>query len=123
MAEAGNRRDIEAWMSFFAPDAVWDGPWTPGALEGADAIRAMAEEWWGAYEELSGELEQFEDLGGGVGFSVVLETGRPVCSTGVVQVRQGFVALVENGMIARIRTYPDIDEARAAAERLARERA
>jgi hypothetical protein len=22
MAEAGNRRDIPAWMSFFAPDAV-----------------------------------------------------------------------------------------------------
>jgi hypothetical protein len=35
----------------------------------------MAEDWWGAYEELRGEVEQFEDLGGGVAFSVVLETG------------------------------------------------
>jgi ketosteroid isomerase-like protein len=32
-AEAWNRRDIEAWMSFFAPDAVWDGPAAPGSLE------------------------------------------------------------------------------------------
>jgi hypothetical protein len=62
------------------------------------------------------------DLGSGVGFAVLVQRGRPVGSTGFVQLRQGFVAWVENGLVARITTYPDVDEARAAAERLAAER-
>jgi hypothetical protein len=82
----------------------------------------MAEDWLGAYEELKGEVEEFRDFGSGVVLTPVVQTGRPVGSTGVVRVREGHVALVENGLVLRITTYPDIDQARAAAERLVQER-
>jgi hypothetical protein len=75
-----------------------------------------------AYEDWEGEVEELLDLGCGVGFAVLVQRGRPVGGTGFVQLRQGFVACVENGMVAQITTYPDVDEARAAAERLAAER-
>jgi uncharacterized protein (TIGR02246 family) len=84
LIEAWNRGDVEAWAGFFAPDTVWDGAQTPGTLEGVDAIRAMAEVWLGAYEELRSEVEQLQDLGGGVVFTGILQTGRPVGTTDVV---------------------------------------
>jgi hypothetical protein len=48
--------------------------------------------------------------------------GRPVGSSGEVQLRYGTVSVWEDGKIARITNYTGIDEARAAAERLAQER-
>jgi ketosteroid isomerase-like protein len=71
--DAMNRRDVDALISFFAPDATWD------AL-GAGDERAF------------------------------------------VQGRQGFVSLNDGYLITRITSYTDIDQARAAAERLAEER-
>ena len=52
MEEAFLRRDFDAGMSFFAPDAVWDAS-SAGIdrSEGATAIRSFLEEWLGAYEE------------------------------------------------------------------------
>ena len=121
--EAANRGDVDAFMSFFAPDAVWDNsPVGTGTFEGAAQVRRVVEDWIGVYEEFEVETEEFRDLGNGVGFGVNLQTGRPAGSTGVVQLRQGFVALVEGGLIQRVATYLDPDEARAAAERLAEER-
>jgi ketosteroid isomerase-like protein len=60
---------------------------------------------------------------GGV-FAVVSQTAPPVGVTGYVQQREGWVCEWDEGLIARITTYPeaDIDEARAAAERVAEER-
>ena len=49
-------------------------------------------------------------------------SGRPVGSTGRVENRVVIVAVWEEGLIVRVTTYSDIDEARAAAERLAEER-
>src|SRR5215469_9246320 len=109
-------------MSFYAPDAVWDSPWGPGTFEGVDAIRRLVEDWLDAFEDLHLEIEQLRDFGSGVGFTAILQTGRPVGSSGTVQLRQGHVTLVESGLVARVTTYPDVDEARAAAERLAEER-
>ena len=68
------------------------------------------------------EFEDVLDLGNGVVFLVAVEKGRLVGSTGVVQQRQGWVVTVVDGLIVRITSYTDIDEARAAAERLAQER-
>jgi ketosteroid isomerase-like protein len=53
---------------------------------------------------------------------VLVQKGRPVRSSGEVQLRYGTVSVWEDGKIARITNYTDIDEARAAAERLAQER-
>jgi ketosteroid isomerase-like protein len=66
--------------------------------------------------------EQILDLGNRVSFAVVIQTGRPVDGNGEVRVRYGSVTERAEGLIARVTNYPDIDEASAAAERLAEER-
>ena len=62
------------------------------------------------------------DLGSGVGFGVVMLKGRPVGSSGYVQLRYASVSEWVDGLIVRATFYIDIDEARAAAERLAESR-
>jgi ketosteroid isomerase-like protein len=123
LADALSRRDFEAMMSFFAPDAVWDGL-GPGdeRLRGLTAIRAMLVDWFRPYEEYEAEVEALLDLGCGVVFSVAVNKGRLVGSGAVVQWRQGFVVLFDGDLVVHIASYGDIDEARAAADRLAEER-
>jgi len=117
-------RDFDAALSLFGPSPVWDmSAMGMGCFEGPTSIRGLLEDWTGAYDEWEIELEHLLHLGGGVVFAAVIETGRPLGSTGRVQMRYAAVALLVEGMIVRATTYPDIDEARAAAERLAQERA
>jgi hypothetical protein len=54
---------------------------------------------------------------------VIVQKGRVAGSSGSVQLRYGAVTEWVDGLIVRNTTYTDIDEARAAAERLAEERA
>jgi ketosteroid isomerase-like protein len=119
--EAGNRRDIDAVMSSFAVDAVFEGRALGDVFEGQTAIRAFVEGWFGMYEELEFKLEEVHDLGSGVVLAVVLQDARPAGIAGHVQQREGWVYVWTGGLIARL-TASDIDEARAAAERLAEER-
>jgi uncharacterized protein (TIGR02246 family) len=120
--EAGNRRDLDAVTSSFAPDAVLDGRVAGDHFEGRAAIRSFIEDWFGTYEELEFGLEEVRDLGKGVVFAVVTQNGRPVGSAGHLRQREGWVYVWMRGLIERFTTYGDIDEARAAAERLAAER-
>ena len=120
-SEAANRRDIDAVMSSFAVDAVFEGRALGDIFEGQAAIRAFVESWFGMYEELEYKLEEVHDLGNGVVFAVVLQEARPAGTAGHVRQREGWVYVGVGGLIARI-TISDIDEARAAAERLAEER-
>jgi hypothetical protein len=66
--------------------------------------------------------EEFCDLGNGVTLTVWRQKGRPLDSIGWVQIRFAGVSIWADGLIERLTTYTDIDEARAAAERLAEER-
>jgi ketosteroid isomerase-like protein len=121
--EAANRRDMDAFMSGCPPDGVYDT--TPdglGVYEGPLAIRAFVQEWWDAFEELTFDLEEVVNLGNGVTFSVVGQHARPAGSTGYVRTRQASVVEWVRGMAARITVYTDIDEGRAAAQRLAESR-
>ena len=117
--EALNRRDLDGVMSSVAEDGVLDG--RADLIEGRAAIRRFLDEWFGAYEELDFELEEVGHLGGGVVFAVVIQDGRPVGGDGHVRQREGWVYLCVGGSIAR-RTTSNVDESRAAAERLAQER-
>ena len=120
--EVAERGDWDAVMRF-AADAVWDMSRSDmGIFERRTAIRDFFEDWFGAYEEFGFELEENVDLGNGVGFRVRTQRGRPVGSTGEVRMRSAEVAMWVDGMIDWVTTYLDIDEARAAAERLAEER-
>ena len=121
LADAINAGDIDAVMGFYAPYAVFEVPETFGTFEGRAAIRALFEDWLGAYDEFRVEGEA-KDLGNGVNFGVVVQHGRPRGGTGWVQFRYGNVSTVVGGLIERTTQYLDIDEARAAAERLAEER-
>lgn len=119
--EAVNRRDLDAVMSLCPPDGVYDTRGAFGVYEGTVAIRGFLEEWWGTFAELRFELEELLDLGNGVTFSVVREDARPVGSTGYVRRREAYVIEWVEGMVARLTVYDDIEEGRAAAERLAKE--
>ena len=120
--EAANRRDFDAMMSFFAPDAVWVGTGLRTAFRGVAAIRGFLQDWLASYEELWSEQEEALDLGNGVAFSVLIQKARPVGSSSEVRQRIGVVSEWVDGLIARATFYYDIDEARAAAERLAEDR-
>ena len=129
LLEALNRRDFDTASSVWASDAVWElAPLSLGVIEwspliGREAIRKLYEDMAGAFEDLETENEEFDDLGSGVTFGVVVIRGRPHGSGGLVESpRTGIVATWSDGRIARATNYTDLDEARAAAERLAQER-
>ena len=120
--DAANRRDFDAIMSFFAPDAVMGSGDALGTFEGEAAIRGFWQDWFASYEELWSEQEEALDLGNGVAFSVLIQKARLVGSSSEVRQRIGVVSEWVDGLIARATFYYDIDEARAAAERLAEDR-
>jgi ketosteroid isomerase-like protein len=122
-SQAVNSGDLDAMVSVFAPDAVWDlSPVGMGTFEGRAEIRGFAEDWLGAYEEFEMKAEERHDLGNGVTFSVIRQKARPAASQAHVATRYAAVAVWVEGMIVRATQYADIDEARAAGERLAKER-
>ena len=122
---AAQRGDFDALLRRYAPDAVWD--MNPlgglGTFEGHAAIRGFWEDWYSSYDELEIEPEEILDLGNGVVFAPVIQKARLVGSGGHVQLRYAMVAVWVEGLNMRLTNYGDIDEARAAAERLAEERA
>ena len=121
--EAANRRDLDAVASSFAEDATFDGKVVGDHFEGRPAIRSFLEDWFRTYEELEIGLEEVRDLGDGVVFAVVVQNGRLAGSAGHLRQREGWVFVWVRGLITRLTTsYGDIDEARAAAERLAESR-
>jgi ketosteroid isomerase-like protein len=122
--EAGSKRDLDAAMAFYAPDAVWDAsPMGIGTFEGQAAIRGFWEDWLSSYEDYELQMVEAQDLGNGVTFGVLEQRGRLLGSSGEIELRYAAVSKWEDGKIARTTNYIDIDEARAAAERLAQERA
>jgi ketosteroid isomerase-like protein len=121
--EAASRRDCDAVMGFFGPEPVWET--TLVTLDGSAAIHERLEEWFGAFDELEFELEEVLDLGNGVTFTVVDQRARPAGSSssgGYIQRQEALIGVWHEGMVTRVTTFLDIDEARAAAERLAEER-
>jgi ketosteroid isomerase-like protein len=123
-AEAYARRDLDTVMSLFAPDAVWDFSSAGlGSFEGSAAIRSFLDDWLGAYEEYEYRQEEGQDLGDGVLFVVASLGGHPAGSAGGVQERWSYTVTWADGMVARVVVSQDIENARAAAERLAEERA
>jgi ketosteroid isomerase-like protein len=121
--DAGSRGDLDGVMSLFAADAVYDMS-AAGleTFEGAEAIRGFIEDWRRSWEEYRYEEEELLDLGHGVVLSVLREGGRLVGGKGRVEQRAAHLITWTNGKCERLKHYPDIDEARAAAERLAEER-
>ena len=121
LTNAINARELDAVISFYAPDAVFDQP-TFGVFEGRAAIRSFIEDWFGAYDEIETEAEERRDLRRGLAFVVYVERGRLRGSTRWVHARVAFVNEWVDALIQRTTVYEDIDQARTTAERLAVER-
>jgi ketosteroid isomerase-like protein len=119
--EAACRGDLNAATSVFAPEAVLVTE-RFGRFEGRDAIRGYFEDWFGSFVDLLVELEDAVDLGNGVVFAPQVVTGHYAGSSAEVTLRNAAVYEFVDGLIERSTTYVGVDEARAAAERLARER-
>jgi ketosteroid isomerase-like protein len=121
--EAVNRRDLDALMGMYAPDVVYDtSQHGLGVYDGTEALRVLIKDYWDAFEELTFELEELLDLGGGVTFHVVRQHARPVGSLQYVENHEAHVSEWVDGKIVRVAVYLDVDEGRSMAERLARSR-
>jgi hypothetical protein len=116
------KESIEAAMSFYAPEAVWDASWGMGVFEGHAAVRGFFRDWTSAYDEMEWEIEEVRSLGSEATFAVIVQAGRVLGSSGSVQLRYASVMEWSGGLIVRNTTYTDIDQGRAAADRLAEER-
>ena len=123
LIEALARGDFDEAAAAHSGGGVFDlSPLGIGIFEGREAIRSLFADWVEPYEEYEAKCEEFRDLGNGVSFAVLLHGGRPGGSDGFVDVRHSYTMTWRDGLIERITDYADIDEARAAAERLAQER-
>src|SRR5438270_12444369 len=119
--EAASRRDFDAVEGFYAPDVVFRGA-ELGTFEGRAAARGVVEDICGPYEEFRAETEEILDIGFGIIFAVIVARGRFVGSRAEVRFRFASVSIWTEGLLVHITNYIDVDEARAAAERLAQER-
>ena len=120
--EASNHGGVDSALTYFAPDAVWSvGPGLE-RFEGKAAIRRFWTEWSSTFDDYSVEMEKALDLGSGVALATFRNRGRPIA--GGFDMQEPFTLVIEwtDGLITRVSGYHDPDEARAAAERLAKER-
>jgi ketosteroid isomerase-like protein len=118
--DARNAGNIDAAMNLCASDIVFEGLFE--TFEGRAAVRGFFQDWLDTYDELEVAVEEMRDLGNGVTFGVCIQRGRPRGTAGWVRVRYGVVTTWEDGLLRRNTSSLDIDEARAAAERLGKER-
>lgn len=118
---AANEGDIDAALRFYAADAVFEAR-DVGVFEGPSAIRSFWKDWIETYETFEIEPEEILDLGHGVVYTVLRQTARLADSGSELGLREAWVSQWVTGGIARVTTYRDADEARAAAESLAQER-
>ena len=122
VVDAANARDLDAAMSCYAPDGVYDMSAVGlGVRQGHAAIREQFREWWGGYEDYEHALEEMRHTGEHVAFCVLVQRGRLPGSTGWVQLRYPAVVTARDGLIERITVFSEIDRDRASAERLAEE--
>jgi len=119
--DAADRADFDEILGLYAREAVWDTRGA-GSFEGVEAIRALWEDYYGAYEEIRVEAEELLDFGNGVVLAVNKQQARPVGSSAIVQTREAFLYEWEAGLVVRVTNYGVVDEGRVAAKRLAEEK-
>jgi hypothetical protein len=118
----GSEGKFDDALRFYAPDAIFDARDLGVVFEGHAAIRRFWADWTESYDAFEIAAEELLDLGHGVSFAALYQTARIVGSNSDVGLREGWVVIWQEGLIVRVTTYADTDEARAAAERLAEER-
>jgi ketosteroid isomerase-like protein len=105
--EAMSRGDLDAVMSFLAPEAVYDlSDAGLDTFEGEEAIRRFLDDWHRSWENYRFEEEEILDLGHGVWLGVVRESGRLVGGKGRVETRVAQVSIWASGKVERLKAYP-----------------
>ena len=120
-----NRGDLDAGLGTYAPDAVWDASrigMGVGVIRGVAAIRRLLIDFYSRFDDPKAEVTEIHDLGNGITFAVLTSEGRIPGGEGVVTEQAAQISEWVDGLVVRVIDYRDIDEARAAAERLAHER-
>jgi ketosteroid isomerase-like protein len=123
LVEAFDRGDLDAIERLGADDAVLHATALGVRFEGVRAIRAFIEDWFGSFADLAFELREVHRCAAGVVLVLIDQSGRPVGTLGSIQQVEAWVIEWGAGQITQLASYLDIAEARAAAERLALERA
>jgi hypothetical protein len=119
--DAADRRDFDAAVVPFAGDAVWESEVLETSFNGIAAIREFLERWSAAYDAFEVRTEDIHCFGNGVVLCVFMN--RPLDDVGEPSLRFALVSVWADGVIRRVIGSEDIAGARAAAERLAEERA
>jgi ketosteroid isomerase-like protein len=122
LVEAFDRGDVDAIASLGGENAVLRAMAFGLSFEGVEAIRSFVEDWFGAFADLSFELLEVQPLAAGVVFALVHQSGSPVGALGSIEQNEGWVIAWERGQIRQAASYIDVEQARADAGRLARER-
>ena len=117
-----NSRDLDGFVGLLARSCVFDlSRFDLGTYTGPEAIRRFYEEWIAPLYEFGVVVNEIKNLGNGVIYAV--QRGHRSRSPGFsLELEGGVVGVWEDGKLVRMTVYPDLDEARAAAERLAEER-
>ena len=120
LLDAASCKDEDDFVRFFAPDGVFlTGV---GRFEGRDAIRGYVADFHSPYDEQSYAPEEVHDLGNGVAWFSVVVTGRLRGASADVHLRFAVVVTHAGGVVSQWTDYVTIDQARAVAERLSKER-
>ena len=90
--------------------------------EGPEAIRAFCESWIEVYEDFVLTAEDLIDIGEGLVLTVNRHSGRLPDSSATIILDNAWVFVCDHNLISSWTAYNEVDEARAAAERLAEER-
>jgi ketosteroid isomerase-like protein len=120
---AADRKDWDAIESLLAPDVVWESLDGVGVFEGPTAVRGFVEDFQGGYESFHTEPQEILDLGHGIAFAMIRHTGRLRGGAGDVEGRYAWAVASDQGRVVQVIAGSDIARCRAAAERLAEERA
>jgi ketosteroid isomerase-like protein len=121
---AWNRGDLDETLKDFAPDAVWEAVPLGLTFDGIAAIRSFLEDWRSTYDEYEIQPHEIRDVSNDVVLTVVRQMVLPAGSTGPTRIAEdwAFVFAWRGGRVVRAVAQQNIDEARAAAQRLAEAR-
>jgi ketosteroid isomerase-like protein len=114
--DAANRHDLDAVCALVDPTFAGEVPSTmsaePDVYEGHDGIRRYFESFWEIVDGLTFELVAMEDAGA---WTIVSVHPRGVGrSSGLpIEDRIGLSVQSQDGRLTRLRTHPDVDDARA----------
>jgi ketosteroid isomerase-like protein len=115
-----NGRDFGTLVQIFGPDSVWDvSRWGLGTHRGQAAIGRFLEDWFDSFASYEVQVPELFDRGGGVVEVLALLVAQPAGSRERLRLLSAAVFRWDGEMLGEVTLYPDLDQGREAAARLA----